>query len=197
MVRNLLRNTVWKSVGISQKQKVWPDFWKIFCIFLLIGSSPGLGLLLKRINYAGSPINSKIEVSLDGIQQEVIVKIEGCDSHETACKIKNCLSYYGEIQSDITENTHYDPDPNAQPVGNGTYQVKMKLKRQIPNFIPAAGRKLRISYIGNNLPCTFLCSNCFRAHSRKSCKNEKVNWIDYVKRFMTNNDLIKEDWYGK
>ena len=60
--------------------------------------------------------------------KEVMVKIEGCDSIEAACKVKNCLSYYGEILSDITEKCHYDPDPNALPVGNGSYQVKMKLK---------------------------------------------------------------------
>ena len=104
--------------------------------------------------------------------KEVMVKIEGCDSIEAACKVKNCLSYYGEILSDITEKCHYDPDPNALPVGNGSYQVKMKLKREIPNFIPAAGNKIRISYTG----CIFLCSNCFRVHSRRSCKNEKVMW---------------------
>ena len=44
----------------------------------------------------------------------------------------------GEVISDITEMTHYDPDPNALPVGNGSYLVKMLLKRQIPNFIPPA-----------------------------------------------------------
>ena len=89
--------------------------------------------------------------------------------------------------------THYDPDPDALPVGNGSYQVKMILKRQIPNFIPAAGKKIRISYT----ECTFLCSNCFRAHSRKSCKNTKVMWIQYIKRFMMNNDSLNENWYGK
>ena len=35
------RNKIWKSVGISWKQKIWPDFPKIFCNFLLIGSSTG------------------------------------------------------------------------------------------------------------------------------------------------------------
>ena len=46
-------------------------------------------------------------------QKEVLVKIEGCDSMESACKVKNCLTYYGEILSDVTEKCHYDPDPNA------------------------------------------------------------------------------------
>ena len=29
--------------------------------------------------------------------EETLIKIDGCDSHETAMKVKNCLSYYGEI----------------------------------------------------------------------------------------------------
>ena len=117
------------------------------------------------------------------MQTKTTIKIEGCDSYEDACRTKNCLAYYGKVLSEIKKNTHYDPDPNAETVGNGTYLVKMILNRQIPNFIPAAGKKLRISYTG----CTFLCSNCFRAHSRKNCKNQKVMWIHYVNRFIANN----------
>ena len=69
----------------------------------------------------------------------------------------------------------------------------MKLKRQIPNFLTAAGRKLRISYP----ECTFLCSNCLRAHYRKRCQNTNVEWIQYFKRFMTNNVSLRENLYGK
>ena len=63
----------------------------------------------------------------DEIQQETSIKIKGCDSHDSANKIRNCLAYYGEILSEFTENTHYDPDPEAQPVCYGTHQIKMKL----------------------------------------------------------------------
>ena len=53
----------------------------------------------------------------DNSQKETTFKIEGCDSYENLSKLKDCLAYYGEVLSEITENTHYDPDPNAQPVG--------------------------------------------------------------------------------
>ena len=69
------------------------------------------------------------------ILPETQIKIEGCDSFENACKIKDCLSNFGEVLSEVTENTHYDTDPEAQPVGNGIYQVKMKLHRQIPDLV--------------------------------------------------------------
>ena len=36
--------------------------------------------------------------------------------------------------------SQHDPDPNAKPVGNGTFKIVMRLSKQIPNFIPAAGK---------------------------------------------------------
>ena len=30
-------------------------------------------------------------------QRETSIKIERCDSYENACKIKNCLTFYGEV----------------------------------------------------------------------------------------------------
>ena len=36
-----------------------------------------------------------------------------------------------------------------------------------------------------------------RVRPRKNCKNEKVMWIHYVERFMSNNDSLREEWYGK
>ena len=64
-------------------------------------------------------------------------------SYENVSKIKDCLISYGEILSKISENNHYYLDPDAKPVGNGTYQggtyqIRMRLNRHIPNFIPAA-----------------------------------------------------------
>ena len=88
-------------------------------------------------------------------------------SEDEACKIKECLKNYGTILSDVSPNYHYDPDLNAQPVGNGSYQINIRLNKQIPNFIPAEGKKIRVRYKG----CQFLCTNCYRAHSRKNCKN--------------------------
>ena len=43
--------------------------------------------------------------------------------------------------------THPDSDPN-DPVGNGTYVVKMKLRKPIPQFLPISGKKLRIKNNG-------------------------------------------------
>ena len=85
-----------------------------------------------------------------------------------------------KLLSDISENTHYDPDPSAQPIGDGTYKIKIKLNKDIPNYIPAAGKKIRIGHSG--IP--FLCTNCYRAHHRKNCNNAKVTWVQYVKRFI-------------
>ena len=57
------------------------------------------------------------------------------------------LRTYGELLSTINEKTHKDSDQH-NPVGTGTYIVKMKLKKQNPQYLPNYGRKLRIYYPG-------------------------------------------------
>ena len=93
----------------------------------------------------------------------------------------------------IIFSAYKDPDPNANPVGNGTFKISMKLTKEIPNFIPAAGKKIRVSYTG----CQSLCTNCYRAHYRNQCRNQKTKWIEYVKRFKLNNETIEDEWYGR
>ena len=56
-------------------------------------------------------------------------------------KVKKWLELYGELLNDITEECHYEADPDAQKIGNGIYTVKMKIKKPIPNFLPCLGLK--------------------------------------------------------
>ena len=44
----------------------------------------------------------------------------------------------GEILSPVNEKAHKDSDP-SNLVGNGTYIVKMKLKKQVPQYLPIYG----------------------------------------------------------
>ena len=100
---------------------------------------------------------------------------------------------YGELIEEITEESHYDPDPEANKVGNGIYTVKMKIKKEIPNFLPASGLKIRIYYKG----CILLCPNCYRVHPKRYCTSAKLPWIGYVQRFILNNPNLDAAAYGR
>ena len=53
---------------------------------------------------------------------------------------------------------------------------------------PMYGRKLRIYYPGIDRAC----SNCYGMHARQRCRNEKVQWITYVRKFIEKtNQLIQ------
>ena len=121
------------------------------------------------------------------------VKIEGCEYSLEEEQIMDWLKLYGEPLSPICEDIHDDSDSDAQPIGNGTYSVKMKLSRDIPQFLPVYGRRIRFYYRG----ISKLCTQCFDKHNRRSCPNQKVPWINYVRDFMFNNEEIHEQLYGK
>ena len=121
------------------------------------------------------------------------VKIEGCEYTLEDKQILEWLQLYGEILSPICEDIHEDSDSEAEPIGNGTYSVKMRLVKDIPQFLPMYGRRIRIYYKGINK----ICTQCFGSHNRRQCQNGKTPWIVYVRDYMTGNKDVGEMMYGK
>ena len=124
------------------------------------------------------------------------LKIEGCEYRVEKDQLTSWLQIYGELRSEITEDDFEEESdtPEGYPtIGNGNYSVLIKLHTKIPQLIPMNGKRVRMYHRG----ITKLCSNCYGAHERKSCKNEKVQWIQYVKDFMTDYPDIPQDYYGK
>ena len=130
----------------------------------------------------------------DGTANDVRwVKIENCEYAIEGEDILDWLRLYGEPLSLCGEDLLPDSDSDAGPLGNGTYSVKMKLAKDIPQFLPMHGRKIRIYFKNMNK----LCTNCYGSHSRRQCTNERVPWVTYVRDFMKNNPDITENYYGK
>jgi len=124
------------------------------------------------------------------------VKVEGCEYRIEEKQIIDWLSHFGEVKSDISEDTHKESDDSSDdlpPVGNGIYSVRMKLERNMPQLIPMHGKRIRLYYRGIIKRCT----NCFGSHQRKNCKEEKVPWIKYVEQFITNYPEIPRESYGR
>ena len=121
------------------------------------------------------------------------VKIEGCEYTLEDSQILDWLKLYGDPVSPICEDIHEDSDSEAEPIGNGTYSVKMKLDKDIPQFLPMYGRRIRVYYKGINK----LCTQCFGSHTRRQCQNAKVPWIHYVRDYMSNNKNVGEMLFGK
>ena len=73
-----------------------------------------------------------------------ILRIIGCKFRLSESEILGWLSCFGEVMSEITEETFECEglDPDLPPVGNGTYNVRMRLNREIPNWAPMYGRKI-------------------------------------------------------
>ena len=94
------------------------------------------------------------------------MRITGCEYRLTECEILDWLSLYGEVINEITEEPFEDEQGSTTelpPVGNGTYLVTMKLRKDMPNWVPMYGRKVCLSYRGIKKQC----NACFGPHMRK------------------------------
>jgi hypothetical protein len=123
-------------------------------------------------------IHSSQNNQADNYQDEGFrwVKVEGCEYRLEEKQIFDWLSHFGEVKSEILENTHEGFDNSSDdlpPVGNGIYSVQMKLKQDMPQLVPIHGKRVRLYYRGIVKRCT----NCFGIHQRKNCTEEKVPWI--------------------
>jgi hypothetical protein len=124
------------------------------------------------------------------------VKIEGAEYRLERNQIGDWLSFWGDLESEITEDKlEFDSDDSEgnHEIGNGTYSVKMKLRSDLPQFLPMFGKRIRVYYRGIIKKCT----NCFGPHARKSCDRAKTSWIQYVGELMTDRPDIPEEFYGK
>ena len=150
----------------------------------------------KRNEQAIKPVRNFQEPYIDDGTR--IVRIIGCEYRLLESEILDWLSLYGEVISEITEEPFEDedeqgPEDRLPAIGNGTYLVRMRLKRDMPNWVPMYGRKVCLSYRGIKKQC----SSCYGPHLRRFCKYEKMSLEEYADRFRVRNPYVPEQLYGK
>ena len=121
------------------------------------------------------------------------LKIEWAEYSVEKAQIVEWLAMYGEPVNELTEDVHPNSDSDADQFGTGTYSIKMRLTKEVPQLLPMWGKRIRVYYRGVQK----LCPNCFGPHARRNCKSEKVSWIQYVLKFMESNPEIPAKLYGK
>jgi hypothetical protein len=124
------------------------------------------------------------------------VKIDGCDYRVPEESLVEFLSFYGTIISDIMEDTFDDGIVTMSSGLNnrtGVYSVTIRLRRDIPQFLPIMGRRIKIHYRGIQK----LCPHCFGPHSKQACHSRKKQWKEYVNDFKNSNMNIPDYLFGK
>ena len=115
------------------------------------------------------------------------IKIDGCEYRNPKDVLLQVLSLYGTVLTDVVEVLLTDGcDPENTENGSnrtGTYAVKVRLTKKIPQLIPIMGKRIKISYQGIQR----LCTNCFGNHAKQYCHSKKVMWHQYVARFKESN----------
>jgi len=128
-------------------------------------------------------------------------------------KIDNWMKLYGELCSDsrylltLTFISYIHPytifillfsfgKSLIEGISSEVYSVQLKLKFQIPEFLPIYGKKARVYYHGMPSFCTncYLIGNFFdtfslgatihvkilSGHSKSDCKNDSKDWWSYI-----------------
>ena len=103
---------------------------------------------------------------------------------------------FGEIISEITEEPYADEgnkDDAMPPVGNGIYNVLMRLSSDLPNWVPVYGKKICLEYKGMRRQC----NNCYGPHIRRYCKSERASIEELASKIRMKYPNIPEEYYGR
>ena len=161
----------------------------------------------------GSIFEQKIGCKIRGIRKQTSrpmqdymenqirwVKIEGCEYRVEKAELETWMNYLGDVITEITEDrinlddeSGSDEENPGFSVGTGIYSVKMKISRDLPQFVPICGKRIRLYY--RDIPK--VCTQCFGRHPRKGCTAQKVPWVKYVSDFMVKYAYIPKESYGK
>ena len=151
-----------------------------------------IGCRIRGIRYRPLMVSSFDNVEReDGIK---VVKIEGCEYRVTKDEILQWLSHYGEVTSDLEEDCFREEVVSEGNNRTGNYTVMMKLDKQIPQLLPMCGKRVKMYHAGIQK----LCTNCFGPHKKQHCEAaEKVPWVQYVRKFIEENEEIQPELFGK
>ena len=129
---------------------------------------------------------SKSGIQSGNLDDTKEVKIDGCNYELGESEITDWLEHYGTIKSELEEIATAG-DTDGPPIGTGSYTLKMKLNRLIPNVLPMHGLKVKCSYQGVKKQC----GNCYDYHKPEKefkCANKSFN--EYKETFTKNNHDI-------
>ena len=118
------------------------------------------------------------------------IRIDGCNYEMSESEITGWIKQYGEIKSELEEIAI--SGPTETPVGTGSYTIKVRLNRLIPNVLPMHGLKIKCLYQGVKKQC----SNCYGYHRpegknlRKQFNCEGTTFEEYKEKFKADNPNI-------
>jgi len=115
------------------------------------------------------------------IGDEVVVTVKRTRWNLSPDQVTEWLSKYG----DIVKVPEFEEAPGLKNFRTDDIRCVLKLRKHIPNLLPAFGRRMNVTYPGQPTQC----GKCFQiGHFRASCSNDQVDWLkDYVKGFYASN----------
>lgn len=118
-----------------------------------------------------------------------LVRVTASTVDFTICPkdIIDWLAKFGSV------NSNFEYVKNSVGIRSDVIETEIKLKTQIPEYLPVAGKKVLINYPGIKR----MCINCYRAgHMKRNCKARRVEWIAKVEE-MRKSGLYEDKLFGE
>jgi adenine specific DNA methylase Mod len=103
------------------------------------------------------------------------------------------LELYNSVKSEVVKDCSKNENDIEETNQASSYLIKIKLDQDIPKSFPISERWIKIYYNG----ILKLCTNCFGKHQRRICHSRKVQRIQFVGNFVSENPNIPDEYYGK
>ena len=135
----------------------------------------GTGRSILEGKICGFRINNQTDELKSQFPMTRWLKLENCQWAFGEEKVLAWLSNFGKPLTPLEEETYSfrsdDKDECKDPVGTGNLSTKMTIEKEIPQFLPMMGRKVRVYYRG----ISKLCINCYQPGDiKKKCQNSTV-----------------------
>jgi len=85
----------------------------------------------------------------------------------------------------LVKPTAYVEASDLEGMNTDDLSCVAKLRKHVPGTLPAFGRKMNVRYPGQPIQC----NKCYQYnHLRSKCENKQVDWANYVKAFVSEED---------
>jgi len=161
---------------VETKGKPFMFDFRLNCEVEIAKIPPGIEVKIGDNNFALEhvPLNPTANVG-----DVAVISFKRTRFKITPEQLNEWMQLYGEVLT--APDYVMAPEQDCKSLRTDEIRCKVRIKKHIPNLLPAFGLRLNVQYVGQPVQC----GRCFaEGHVRAKCGGDQADWLtDYVKLF--------------